>query len=343
MNAALDKETYNIHSVRAERWNDHPLICAGAVLPTAPILLVLSALQKYGRRQRSSLAFWAHPRTGKSSCIEAMELMVKRSFPGAGILVHEAKRDIVPAEGSFAGDMLLAMGYEPKLKAGLPERRDQLRRALFALGAGSSHLFIVIDEAQNLMPIQLEWLKEYINWLIKRRYKVTVVLFGQQELICKRDELIHEGRTDLHARFTEDLLEFEGLTCGEDLRALLRACDEGSEFPFGTGWTYTQFLWPKAFVAGFRMESQLVSIASVFELDKGTKKIAHGIAMEYIARTLSEFADITRSRDSAGFTPSLGDWRAALERSGYNSKPPIVTRTYGQPRGKSPTPKYNQY
>lgn len=161
MNTAFDDSAASLPTVRNARWYDHPIICAGAVLPTAPVLFALSLLKKHGRRQRSSLAFWAHPRTGKSSCIEAMELVVKQHFPGAGMLVHEAKRDLVPAEGSFIGDMLLAMGFEPGLQRGLPERRNQLRRALFAMGAGASHLFIIIDEAQNLIPIQLEWLKEY--------------------------------------------------------------------------------------------------------------------------------------------------------------------------------------
>ena len=342
MNAAFDDFASDLSSVRNARWNDHPIICAGAVLPTAPILFALSLLKKHGRRQRSSLAFWAHPRTGKSSCIEAMELVVKQHFPGAGMLVHEAKRDLVPAEGSFIGDMLLAMGFEPGLQRGLPERRHQLRRAMFAMGAGASHLFIIIDEAQNLIPIQLEWLKEYINWLIKRRYKVTVILFGQQELVCKRDELITVGRTDLHARFTENLMEFEGVTCGEDLRALLKACDAGSEFPFGTGWTYTQFLWPEAFAAGFRLEQQLPGIAAAFELDRGYKKIEHGVAMEYIARAIAEFADLTCSRDSAGFTPCLDDWTLALKNSRYQERPPLVERKYAQSDWAKKASKRNQ-
>ncbi|MGN6482388.1 ATP-binding protein, partial [Luteibacter sp.] len=298
---------------------------------------------KQGHRQRSTLAYWAHPRTWKSSCIEALELIVPKQFPGAGILVHAAKRDTVVAEGSFIGDILLAMGYEAKLKRGLPERRDQLRRALFALGAGSSQLFLVIDEAQNLAAIQLEWLKEYINWLIKRRYKVTVILFGQQELTCKRDELIEVGRTDLHARFTENLMEFEGVTCGEDLLPLLKACDSGSEFPPGSGCSYTNFLWPEAFGAGFRLESQLPAIACAFELDSGAKRIDHGVIMEYVARALAEFAETTRSRDSAAFSPEIGDWMHAVELSGYRERAPFVYRRYTGPVPTSRSRKADQY
>lgn len=316
-------------------WDTHPVISAGAVLPTAPILWALSLVRSCGRRQRSSLAFWAHPRTGKSSCIEAIELLVSTAFPGAGVVTHEAKHDTVVAEGSFIGDMLLAMGYEIALRRGLPERRDQLRRALFAMGAGASQLFIIIDEAQNLHAIQLEWLKEYINWLIKRRYKVAVILFGQQELTCKRDELIAVGRTDLHARFTETLLEFEGVTCGDDLRPMLQACDFASEFPSASGWSYTHFLWPMAFGKGFTLESQLATIATAFGLDEGGSKIAHGIPMEYIARAISEFAELTRKRDGCDFAPTTSDWELAVKRSGVTNMPKPVYRHYS-PVTKSP-------
>lgn len=305
--------------------------------------MALSHVIRQGIRQRSSLAFWAHPLTGKSSCIEALELIIPQKFPGAGILVHEAKRDTVVAEGSFIGDILLAMEYEAKLKRGLPERRDQLRRALFALGAGASQLFLVIDEAQNLAAIQLEWLKEYINWLIKRRYKVTVILFGQQELTCKRDELIEVGRTDLHARFTQNLMEFEGAACGDDLLPLLDACDSGSEFPPGSGCSYTNFLWPEAFNAGFRLASQRSAFACALELDAGEKRIDHGVIMEYVARSLAEFAEATRLRDGVGFSPTVDDWLHAVKLSGYCDRPPYVYRSYSRPVPTNRSRKCDQY
>ncbi|MGN6482562.1 hypothetical protein, partial [Luteibacter sp.] len=81
--SATISEHFDLAKMRDLRWKAHPIICAGAVLPTGSILLALSHVIKQGHRQRSSLAFWAHPRTGKSSCIEALELIVPKQFPGA--------------------------------------------------------------------------------------------------------------------------------------------------------------------------------------------------------------------------------------------------------------------
>lgn len=323
---------------REEQWEQHPVISTSAVLPTGPIGWVISLVFKHATRQRSSLAFWAHPLTGKSSCIEALETVLRRKVPGCGILVHEAKTNTTIAEGTFISDILFTVDYEPKIHRGLAEKRDQLRRALFALAAGARHLFIIIDEAQSLHGLELEWLKEYINWLIRRRYKVTVILFGQSELIDKRDSLISEGRSDLNARFTDNLSEFEPIGGIADVRPVLRAMDNASEFPAGSGWSYTQFLWPRAWAAGFRIESQLDLLWRAFGVDRARSLGSEGVGMNYIAIALAEFAWDTRERDSEGFAPTLDDWRRAVELSGYLERAPMPSRPEagaGEGKGKS--------
>lgn len=319
---------------RDEQWDNHPIICTSAVLPTGPIGWVMSLVLKHARRQRSSIAFWAHPLTGKSSCIEALESVLPRKIPGCGILVHEAKTNTTIAEGTFISDILFTVDYEPKIHRGLAEKRDQLRRALFALAAGARHLFLIIDEAQSLHGLELEWLKEYINWLIRRRYKVTVILFGQSELVDKRDSLISDGRSDLNARFTDNLSEFEPIGNITDFRPVLRAMDSASEFPAGSGWSYTQFLWPRAWAAGFRMEDQLGSFWRAFGADRERSQHSEGVGMNYIAIALAEFAWATKDRDGEGFYPIADDWRNAVQLSGYLDRAPMPSRHPAAASGK---------
>ncbi|WEN13766.1 ATP-binding protein [Rhodanobacter sp. AS-Z3] len=323
MTTRVEVPTSETLRLRDECWDDHPIIVTNAVLPTAPIGWVLGHVLKWGRRQQAGGAFWAEPRTGKSSCIRAIVRVIAMKFPGAGVLVYEAKKDIVCAEGSLIEDMLLAMEFEGKRPRRLPDMRDQLCRAFFALSAKRRHLFLIFDEAQCLHAIQLEWIKCYINFLVKRGYRVTVVMFGQHELIGMRNRIMMRGRSDLNFRFMEHFLQFEAILCGNDILALLIACDQESEYPSGSGVSYTQFLWPRSFEAGFRLSDQLLAICIGFGMAIEGKLTHEGIAMEYVARTLAELAELTRDRDSTGFLPSKEDWKMAVTLSGYFDRPPI--------------------
>lgn len=323
MTTTFQMPSSDVLRLRDECWDDHPLIVTSAVLPTAPIGWVLGLVMKWGRRQQAGGAFWAEPRTGKSSCIRAIVRAIGAKYPGAGVLVYEAKTDLVCAEGSLIQDMLHAMEFEGRTSHRLPDVREQLCRALFALGAKRRHVFLIIDEAQCLHAIQLGWIKFYINFLVNRHYRATVVMFGQHELIGMRNRIMMRGRSDLNFRFMEHFFQFEAILCGDDVLDLLTACDEESEYPSGSGLSYTHFLWPRAFEAGLRLADQLPGMCAGFGMSLHGRLTDEGIAMEYIARTLAELAELTRDRDSAGFVPSPEDWRMAVEMSGYFDRPPV--------------------
>jgi len=240
----LTAEMHRLLSTRDSQWDNHPIIEASAVLPTPPISWAQALVKSCGRRHRSSLAFWAHPMTGKSACIRSLEKMLPIWYPGCGVLIYEGKvKSSAVAEGAFLEDILKTLNYEPKIQHSLAAKRDQVKNALYALSAVGRHLFVLIDEAQELKEQELCWLKEALNWInLKQKFKVAVILFGQQELLDLQRDLIGKGRSDLHIRYTSRLMEFETIRKSADLAPPFNACDVGSEYPVGTGWSYTRFL-----------------------------------------------------------------------------------------------------
>ncbi|EQD29900.1 hypothetical protein B1A_20462 [mine drainage metagenome] len=242
---ARDEALAYILRLRADQnvWDAHPVVCAGATLPTGPTGAAISLVIAQARLQRGCVAFWAHPTTGKTSCITALAAVLAERFPGCGIVRHEAKSNSkVVAEGSFIEDMLHSIEYCGKIHHSLAAKREQLRRALFALGAERRHVIVLLDEAQELAEPELRWLKEQANWLVAHGFKVTIVLFGQEELIDFRNYILSSGRSDLRARFFQHVYEFEQIQRHQDLVPLLSGCDEGSEYPEGSKLTYTHFL-----------------------------------------------------------------------------------------------------
>lgn len=333
--------------LRDAQWGNHPIVAASAVLPTPAVLFVLGVVSRIAKRHRKSVAFWAHPLSGKSSCIETLNAFIAENYPGAGVFNYEAKaksstkervrrttpkRSPQAKEREFLGDLLESMDYEPPVKYELAARRSQVQRALLAMGSGARHLFVIIDEAQELDEQEMTWMKSIINWLSKRNMRVTVVLFGQVELLATREEVDANFRSDLSHRFTHEVYQFPTIQSVKELKQMLSPCDDPqlSEWPKGSGVCYTQFLFPRAYGQGYRLASSAHAIWKAFTSSSPLRPGESGLSPAYVAAALAELADALKDRDTEDFIVLDTDVRAAVCASGYikrgeNRKPESVT------------------
>jgi len=312
--------------LREELWRKHPILMRRAVLPTPAVQSAIAIACKAAFGQRDSVAFWANPLSGKSSCVRSLGVVLARDFPGCGILVYEAKKKQVCAEGAFLEDVLDTMNFEVKKGRTLSAKRTQTMRALYAHAAPRGHLFLIIDEAQEMAEGEFCWLKAIINWLVERDCCVTVLLFGQHELLDLRQNLITKGRSDLHARYMAELYEFENIHNEEELQVTFAACDSQSEYPANSGWSYTRFLWPEAFAHGFTLAKQASTAWLAFVKASPNTGCAFGVSMRWVARVLAELADATKDEDRASFGIDPTMWATAIERAGYVDEKPLVRR-----------------
>lgn len=304
--------------------NSHPLLQAKAVLATPPVREAVSLIFYKARRARASISFWAHPQAGKSSCITALKKLVPTQFENCAFVVYEPSSKDFAAEGALIEEFLAEIAHEGRIERSLAGKRNQLQRALLAMAATGRHLFLVIDEAQNLHIKDFGWLKRIINWLSIRDIKITVVLFGQSQLLGLHDECKMYA-SDLAARFMAELNEFRSLRGVEDMEACLRCCDEESEYPVGSGWTYTQYLWPEAYEAGFRLSPSAVDAFEAFRSYSGGAMEREGISMQWVAEVLLLIGLDAEDRDSKNFSLSRVTWEAAVRDSGYERRPPQIT------------------
>jgi len=285
-------------SERKRLWSSHPIITESAILPTFAVQNAVSIVMDLSRKARASCALWADPLSGKTSCLRMIHYTVEQRIPGCGVLVVEAVEDEQPAEGRLLQQILRSLGYAHKIDSTLAGKRDQVKRALIACAGEARHLFILIDEAQELSLAEFGWLKAVINGLTSEGIKVTTVLFGQRELKRRRDELYADGRSDLGVRFMKKLIEFKRCRGEKDLVELLKAVDEKSEFPAGSGWTYTQLLFPLAFTNGFRFNDFATKIWTGFGAQVPPKILAKGLTMEVVAATLGQLCLLCEDNDT---------------------------------------------
>ncbi|MGO4718983.1 ATP-binding protein [Stenotrophomonas sp. 2MCAF14_2] len=313
----------------------HPLLMASAVLPTGPIKEVSRLVFDRAQRFRSSIAFWAHPLCGKSSCIYALQKLAPIQYPGSAFVIYEPTSKDVAAEGALIEDLLSMIDYEPRVLRSLAGKRDQLLRALYALSVAGRHLFLVIDEAQNLHVKDLGWLKRIVNWLTTHEVKVTVVLFGQSQL-CSMHQRFMAEMPDLTVRFMADLVEFRSLQDATDLRGVLKSCDEETEYPSGSGWSYTQYLWPLAHANGFRLASCAVDLYDAFRSQSAGAVDHEGISMQWVAEALMLVGQDGERSDTEGMSIPRDTWERAILDSGYRTRTPaaLAATAMGRTRGR---------
>lgn len=322
----------NVAAIRAtypDLLADHPLLRANAVLATPAVREVATLIFDKARRARSSVAFWAHPLSGKSSCIAALRKLAPAQFPSSGFIVYEPSSKEVPSEGALIEDLLSEIGYEGRIDRTLTGKRNQLERSLYSIAIAGRRLFFVIDEAQNLHAKELGWLKRLVNWLTVRDIKVTVVLFGQSQLCAMHDRLKVQ-MPDLSERFMSRLNEFRSMQDASDLRVCLRCCDEGAEYPTGSGWSYTQYLWPRAYTHGFRLEKFANEMFEAFRARSGGSIDREGVSMQWIAEALMLVGLDAETSDADDLILSRGDWERAIEDSDYGARSPPALVTTGR-------------
>jgi len=302
-------------SERERLWDYHPINTESAILPTRPVQKAVALVLAASRKARASLAFWADPLSGKSSCLRMIEATVIDRVKGCGVLTLEAVEDQQTAEGRLLVQILKSVRYAHKIDSTLAGKRDQVNRALNALSGEARHLFILIDEGQEFSNSEFAWLKAVINGLARDSVKVTTVIFGQRELLDRRSEIYQNGRSDLGDRFMKKLIEFKRCRGAEELRSILEAVDDKSEFPTGSKWTYTQLLFPRAHAGGFRFKTISGDVWSALQQKVPPKVLAKGVSMEVIAATLASVCRACKDSDAAGMSIPASVVKAAVKVS----------------------------
>lgn len=287
-------------SERERLWDLHPIIGHAAVLPSLSVQDAVKEVMGSAGWLRHSHVFWADPCTGKSFCLASLENHIRSKFPASGVLIYEPMKEDLTFEGRMLEDILLQMEVGFPIARSPAGKRDQLTRALLALAGDDMRVFFLIDEAQELYIRELNWLRGILNKLNRKRIKVIIVMMGQRQLLDRVDEVRRAGRKDLMDRFFKRVNEFKGCTSQGDLDALCEAMDAKSEFPEGSGWTYTQLLFPRAFQAGFRFQIQGMLLWNALTHGLSAGEIDRGVGMEDVATYLAEVCVLHRQLDAPG-------------------------------------------
>jgi hypothetical protein len=301
-----------------ELWSLHPVVLwdESFALPTPSLEAVAEIVSQSIYARRSGRGFFAAPRYGKSTAIHYLTKCIHDTYPNVPVLVLEAIPSLRPSESDFYGDWLDAAGYKLR-PARIPrERRKQLVNLLWTLPKSRAERRVVafVDEAQEYGEHHWGWLKSIQNQLVRSGVSLIVFPFGQLELDHERSALKSSGRDDLVTRFMRRLYEFQGVNSQEELRQVMAVFDELGRYPRPDGWTFTQFFFPRAFGAGWRLVKEAPRAWQAI-CEAQLHHARGGVGMEWVGIMLRHFLTEFSDQDSAGWSGEPKHWRESIAAS----------------------------
>ena len=243
----------------------HPVVRDIAILPTRPLEELAERLDQWLLSRLPGGIVWGHQRMGKTQAITH----IQRN--GHAIFDSDMPISILNAwdptyssltENRFFREVLEAVGYATPATGTAADKRRRaagfmIERARY--GRDWRYLLFV-DEAQWLHVTQMRYLMDLHNLLKRDQVRLVTVLVGQPEILATRESLREAGQNHLLGRFMTAVHRYEGLRTAADLERLCRSFDEGSEYPPGSGISFTAHFVPLASSAGWRLADQAATI-----------------------------------------------------------------------------------
>ncbi|SFD30351.1 AAA family ATPase [Massilia yuzhufengensis] len=297
----------------------HPVLERDYTVPTPMMKRAYDIVRDYVWARRTGVVFYASPRTGKTWCARAIREKLNEEFPSVYTLMVSVRSSLRYSDAHLprlileASAHALASGNKPA-KLFINAVND-IRVNVKA--RGGTQFVMLIDELQLLNEGDLQQLVCLQNTLELNKVKMTAVSFAQPSIIHRRTALMESSDQQIIARLLTRPVLFEGCTSSKDLAVLLQAYDEHSEWPEGSGCSYTCFFFPLAFEHGFRL---LHSKDRLWDaLTRASGNSGSAVSMELLSLTIEHLLLALRREDGINFTISTDEIETAVFNCSFNS------------------------
>jgi hypothetical protein len=302
----------------------HPVETGRYVIATPPVCLLYEKVRGWVANRASGVAIYGKQRFGKTRAIRYLVAELKQEFgqdlPILCILCRDCR---VPTESAFFENLLRALNHAITTGTATT-KRDRLTEFLYEQSqrtGGGKRLIIILDEAQKLHEMQYRWLVDVHNELDDRGVNLTWLLVGQEELIHMREVFVKTKKQQLIGRFMTHQHVFTGVTSASDFEFCLASYDDPTrtEYPPGSGWSYTRYYFPAAYENGFRLAGEAENLWQAFHKVRVESRLPADaeIPMQYFAGTVEYALKTYGSTDEVPHL-SLNAWREAIQSSGYH-------------------------
>lgn len=256
-------------------------------------------------RGEVSLTFWSYEPSGSAA---QMHNKLRRAASGGYSLRH--KRDAL----SDLVEILIACAYRSEAK----------------------YTMIVIDEAQAMTEREWIWLVQLHSRIELEGIQLAVVPVISLQFNQRPYELAHTGSAHASARFMLYEHQFHGIRSIEELKAVLLGYDEDSEWPAGSGITYTAGIAPRPFEAGLRLSEYTPHLwtALVKNLPSGYKGPEDYPMQSITLAARNVLMQLAGAGSKWEECVTQDAWNQAVAMTGHKTHMALVSVYAGQRRGR---------
>ncbi|MEA2206540.1 MAG: hypothetical protein QOE77_3316 [Blastocatellia bacterium] len=300
----------------------HPIESHRYLIFTPAVYLFFRIVLQWIQSGASGGMIYGKPRHGKTCAIRCVAMLLVEELKVQLPIVTVRCRDHQhPGEARFFEDLLKDVGHVLWSSGKTSAKRHRLTEYLTELveRSGQDRLVLFVDEAQKLHEQHYKWLIDLHNELECRNIVLIVLLVGQDELLHQFSAFQMTKKTQIIGRFMVRQLRFSGITKEEDLRKCLANYDTGSEYPPGTGYSFTRYFFPAAFESNLRLENYAPTLWQAFKeiREEAQLPLTREIPMQYFCRSVEYVLTRFGKLDELAEDLSLAQWKEAIRQSGY--------------------------
>jgi hypothetical protein len=245
---------------------EHPVVTREYSLFTPSINDMANGIANWLDDQVDGATIYGPSRFGKSNAVDHwLQHLLSERHGGYVPMVIWSHLDPggQNSVGRFYAHLLDASKHELAKAAKSPLDRQHMlieRWIWMAHQGGGRFLVLVIDEAQSMTQREWIWLVELHSTLEKNHVRLCVFSIASLQFYDEPMGMALSGGAHVAARFMLESRQFHGVRSAEELQYVLSGYDDATEWPTGSGYSFTAGLAPEAWVEGFRMGNQAESL-----------------------------------------------------------------------------------
>jgi hypothetical protein len=315
---------------------DHPVVTRDYSLFTVAIHDMAERIGTWLDDQVDGATIFGPSRFGKSNAVDHwLQRLLSERHGGYVPMVIWSHTDSggSQAVGRFYAHLLEASGHRLAMARRNPlERQDMLVERWIELASqgGGRFLVLVVDEAQGMTQREWLWLVELHSLLEKQRIRLCVFSIASMQFFDEPVGMALAGGAHVAARFMLTAEPFHGVRNVGELAYVMRGYDEGSEWPVGSGHSFTAGLAPRPWAGGFRMAGCADELMQAM-CDTLPERYAGPIdfPMKTVAQACRHVLLHIASGANVEASTSAEAWRTAVEDCGHRTLMALVSATAG--------------
>jgi hypothetical protein len=278
---------------------------------------------------------------GKTSAVIAVTKDLEEEFDGEIAIVRlNYTGSHSPTIRGFHMQFLNAAGIADT-RGETPQLRIRLTNALVdkAAAADDNAVFLFIDEAQQMRPMEMRFLKDLSNDLAMKKTQLVTFLFGQNPEIGEAvARLRRTGGFDLVSRFASREVRLRSYSTLGDIADLLDKVDKQLDW---NGVPWTAFFLPEAFANGFRLKDEARRLFGA--LRESMSNSEHlGYPARQVFWSIQDFLGFQSQNDAPDFKGKRKAWDEAVAESSmrialeHKRDNPLAQTGFGPPVDEGP-------